>query len=214
MDNHVALSAESNRGVRSSTRARKFGADGDQQVAAIIHDRNREACDDLLALLIEHHADHKSVIKFLPKPKPVVAIVAVIPEPIVAAPATLAPPVVPLPVAIPEPTDALQLPSIAIISRETARFYERTLMDMYSARRTANIVRPRQIAMYLAKTMTLKSLPEIGRKFGGRDHTTILHAVRKIEDLVCRDERLADEIEVLKLRILQVVLNQNPAVIQ
>ena len=52
--------------------------------------------------------------------------------------------------------------------------------------------------MYLAKTLTLRSLPEIGRRFGGRDHTTVLHAVRKIEDLVGDDEALAEEIELLK----------------
>jgi chromosomal replication initiator protein len=63
-------------------------------------------------------------------------------------------------------------------------------------------VRPRQIAMYLAKTLTLRSLPEIGRRFGGRDHTTVLHAVRKIENLVGNDNGLADEIEILK-RLLQ-----------
>ena len=67
-----------------------------------------------------------------------------------------------------------------------------------SSRRTANVVRPRQIAMYLAKTLTLRSLPEIGRRFGGRDHTTVLHAVRKIENLSDTDKVLADEIETLK----------------
>jgi chromosomal replication initiator protein len=70
--------------------------------------------------------------------------------------------------------------------------------DLLSARRTANVVRPRQIAMYLAKTLTLRSLPEIGRRFGGRDHTTVLHAVRKIESLIGNDTTLAAEIEVLK----------------
>jgi chromosomal replication initiator protein len=64
------------------------------------------------------------------------------------------------------------------------------------------VVRPRQIAMYLAKTLTLRSLPEIGRRFGGRDHTTVLHAVRKIEGLVGNDNMLAEEVELLK-RLLQ-----------
>jgi chromosomal replication initiator protein len=63
-------------------------------------------------------------------------------------------------------------------------------------------VLPRQVAMYLAKTLTLRSLPEIGRRFGGRDHTTVLHAVRKIESLVGNDNVLAEEIELLK-RLLQ-----------
>jgi chromosomal replication initiator protein len=72
-----------------------------------------------------------------------------------------------------------------------------------SSRRTANVVRPRQIAMYLAKVLTLRSLPEIGRRFGGRDHTTVLHAVRKIEGLVNGDRGLADEIEVLKRMLME-----------
>jgi chromosomal replication initiator protein len=74
--------------------------------------------------------------------------------------------------------------------------------DLLSSRRTANVVRPRQVAMYLAKILTLRSLPEIGRRFGGRDHTTVLHAVRKIETLAGNDSALADEIETLK-RLLQ-----------
>jgi chromosomal replication initiator protein len=72
---------------------------------------------------------------------------------------------------------------------------------MLSQRRTANVVRPRQIAMYLAKTLTMRSLPEIGRKFGGRDHTTVLHGVRKIEALVAIDGELDGEIQQLKRRL-------------
>jgi chromosomal replication initiator protein len=84
------------------------------------------------------------------------------------------------------------------IQRVVARRYNVSRSDLLSSRRTANVVRPRQVAMYLAKTMTLRSLPEIGRRFGGRDHTTVLHAVRKIEHLVGNDTALADEIESLK----------------
>jgi chromosomal replication initiator protein len=84
------------------------------------------------------------------------------------------------------------------IQRIVARQYNVSRGDLLSARRTANVVRPRQIAMYLAKTMTLRSLPEIGRRFGGRDHTTVLHAVRKIESLIGSDTAVAAEIEVLK----------------
>ena len=88
------------------------------------------------------------------------------------------------------------------IQRVVARQYNVSRSDLLSSRRTANVVRPRQIAMYLAKTLTLRSLPEIGRRFGGRDHTTVLHAVRKIENLVGNDMGLAEEIELLK-RLLQ-----------
>ena len=84
------------------------------------------------------------------------------------------------------------------IQRIVARHYNVSRSDLLSSRRTANVVRPRQIAMYLAKTLTLRSLPEIGRRFGGRDHTTVLHAVRKIESLIGTDNGLAAEIEALK----------------
>lgn len=76
------------------------------------------------------------------------------------------------------------------IQRETARHFNVTRGDLISARRTANVVKPRQLAMYLSKTLTLRSLPDIGRRFGGRDHTTALHAVRKIEALIPKDPDL------------------------
>src|SRR5579884_4215062 len=87
------------------------------------------------------------------------------------------------------------------IQRVVARQYNVSRSDLLSSRRTANVVRPRQVAMYLAKTLTLRSLPEIGRRFGGRDHTTVLHAVRKIEGLVGNDSALAEEIEILKRQL-------------
>jgi chromosomal replication initiator protein len=87
------------------------------------------------------------------------------------------------------------------IQRIVARQYNVSRADLLSSRRTANVVRPRQVAMYLAKTLTLRSLPEIGRRFGGRDHTTVLHAVRKIENLVHNDTSLAEEIESLKRQL-------------
>jgi chromosomal replication initiator protein len=88
------------------------------------------------------------------------------------------------------------------IQKVVARQFNVSKNDLLSNRRTRVIVRPRQIAMYLAKVMTPRSLPEIGRRFGGRDHTTVLHAVRKIEQLVGQDETLAQEIELLKRLIL------------
>ncbi len=88
------------------------------------------------------------------------------------------------------------------IQRLVANHYNVSRADILSSRRTATVVRPRQIAMYLSKMLTLRSLPEIGRRFGGRDHTTVLHAVRKIDGLVSRDTSLAGEIDHLK-RMLQ-----------
>ncbi|MBL8574686.1 MAG: chromosomal replication initiator protein DnaA [Hyphomicrobiaceae bacterium] len=84
------------------------------------------------------------------------------------------------------------------IQRIVTSHYNVSKADLLSARRTRTVVRPRQIAMYLAKVMTPRSLPEIGRRFGGRDHTTVLHAVRKIEEMVGADRGFADEVELLK----------------
>jgi chromosomal replication initiator protein len=87
------------------------------------------------------------------------------------------------------------------VQRVVARQYNVSRADLLCSRRTANVVRPRQLAMYLAKILTLRSLPEIGRHFGGRDHTTVLHAVRKIEARISDDTALAEEIEVLKRQL-------------
>ena len=84
------------------------------------------------------------------------------------------------------------------IQRAVSKHYNVSKADLLSARRTRTIVRPRQIAMFLAKMMTPRSLPEIGRRFGNRDHTTVLHAVRKIDELAKNDTNLAQEIELLK----------------
>jgi chromosomal replication initiator protein len=84
------------------------------------------------------------------------------------------------------------------IQRVVARHYNVSRQELVSNRRTRVIVKPRQIAMYLAKTLTPRSFPEIGRRFGGRDHTTVLHAVRKIEELISGDTKLSHEIELLK----------------
>ena len=88
------------------------------------------------------------------------------------------------------------------IQKLVAGHYSVSRADILSSRRTAVVVRPRQIAMYLSKVLTLRSLPEIGRRFGGRDHTTVLHAVRKIEALAATDKTLSEEIELLR-RMLQ-----------
>lgn len=84
------------------------------------------------------------------------------------------------------------------IQRVVAKHYNVSRQELVSSRRTRVVVMPRQIAMYLSKTLTPRSFPEIGRRFGGRDHTTVLHAVRKIEDLIAGDTKLSHEIELLK----------------
>ncbi|MED5423758.1 MAG: helix-turn-helix domain-containing protein, partial [Pseudomonadota bacterium] len=84
------------------------------------------------------------------------------------------------------------------IQRKVAEHYNIKLTDMHSSRRARSVARPRQIAMYLAKQLTARSLPEIGRKFGGRDHTTVMHAVRKIEELMDEDAGFAQDVEVVR----------------
>ncbi|MEX3548310.1 MAG: chromosomal replication initiator protein DnaA [Burkholderia sp.] len=88
--------------------------------------------------------------------------------------------------------------SVENIQKTVADFYNIKVADMYSKKRPANIARPRQIAMYLAKELTQKSLPEIGELFGGRDHTTVLHAVRKIADERSKDAQLNHDLHVLE----------------
>jgi len=88
------------------------------------------------------------------------------------------------------------------IQKRVAEHYNIRLADMHSARRARAVARPRQVAMYLSKQLTSRSLPEIGRKFGGRDHTTVIHAVKKIEELIESDSALAEDVELLR-RMLQ-----------
>jgi chromosomal replication initiator protein len=88
--------------------------------------------------------------------------------------------------------------TIEEIQRKVAEHYNIRLSDMIGPKRLRAIARPRQVAMYLAKQLTPRSLPEIGRRFGGRDHTTIMHGVRKIEDLMSTDSQLSDDL--LRLR--------------
>ncbi len=92
--------------------------------------------------------------------------------------------------------------TIEEIQRKVAEHYNVRLSDMIGPKRVRTIARPRQVAMYLAKQLTPRSLPEIGRRFGGRDHTTIMHGVRKIEELMSTDSQLSDDLQLLR-RLLQ-----------
>lgn len=84
------------------------------------------------------------------------------------------------------------------IQRKVSEHYNIRLSDLIGPRRVRNIARPRQVAMYLAKKLTSRSLPEIGRRFGGRDHTTVMHGVRRIEDLKTVDDQIAEDVELLR----------------
>ena len=88
--------------------------------------------------------------------------------------------------------------TIEEIQKRVAEHYSIRLADMHSPRRARAVARPRQVAMYLSKQLTSRSLPEIGRKFGGRDHTTVMHAVRKIEELRASDHSFNEDIELLR----------------
>ncbi len=88
------------------------------------------------------------------------------------------------------------------IQKKVAEHYNIRVSDMHSARRARAVARPRQVAMYLAKQLTPRSLPEIGRKFGGRDHTTVIHAVKKIEELSAYDNTFREDVDLLR-RLLQ-----------
>jgi chromosomal replication initiator protein len=92
--------------------------------------------------------------------------------------------------------------TIEEIQRRVAEHYNIRLSDMIGPKRVRTIVRPRQIAMYLSKQLTSRSLPDIGRRFGGRDHTTIMHGVKKIEEMMTTDSQLSDDLQMLK-RLLQ-----------
>ena len=92
--------------------------------------------------------------------------------------------------------------TIGEIQRKVAEHFNIKATEMTSKRRARAIARPRQVAMFLASQLTQRSLPEIGKQFGGRDHTTVLYAVRKIEELSAVDGSLAEDIEVLR-RILE-----------
>lgn len=91
--------------------------------------------------------------------------------------------------------------TIEEIQKKVAEHYGLKLSDMHSARRARVVARPRQVAMYLAKQLTPRSLPEIGRRFGGRDHTTVMHAIRKIEELRSQDSVMNEDIEKLRRQL-------------
>lgn len=84
------------------------------------------------------------------------------------------------------------------IQKKVAEYFSIRFSDMHSPRRSRSVARPRQVAMYLCKQLTSRSLPEIGRKFGGRDHTTVLHAVKKVEELMGEEKNMCEDIELLR----------------
>lgn len=88
--------------------------------------------------------------------------------------------------------------SVEEIQRHVSEHYNIRLSDMIGPKRLRSFARPRQVAMYLCKQMTSRSLPEIGRRFGGRDHTTVMHGVRRIEELRNQDAQMTEDLEILR----------------
>ena len=84
------------------------------------------------------------------------------------------------------------------IQKRVAEHFNIKTAEMHSARRSRAVARPRQVAMYLCKQLTSRSLPEIGRKFGGRDHTTVMHAIRKVDELIAVDNGFAEDVDLLR----------------
>lgn len=104
-----------------------------------------------------------------------------------------------------ESEGGLKTPTIDLIRRTVSKFYDVSIQDMISQRKTAEVVRVRMVAIFISRELTTHSLPEIGRRFGNRDHTTILHAERKIRSLIAVDEKLAQDIQTLKSAIMEAV---------
>ena len=92
--------------------------------------------------------------------------------------------------------------NIEEIQKKVSQHFNIKVSDMSSARRSRTVARPRQVAMYLSKNLTSRSLPEIGRRFGNRDHTTVIHAVRKVEELRNKDVSFDEDVQLL-IRMLE-----------
>jgi chromosomal replication initiator protein len=88
--------------------------------------------------------------------------------------------------------------TIEEIQRKVSEHYNIRISDIVGPKRLRAFARPRQVAMYLSKNLTTRSLPEIGRRFGGRDHTTVMHGVRRIEELKDKDSQIAEDLELLR----------------
>ncbi|BBB99379.1 hypothetical protein M2192_001178 [Bradyrhizobium elkanii USDA 61] len=157
---------------------------------SVSRERAAKASDRLLASLRRHHGEEEPPV-VVPVPEPP-KLLPPIPNAVIAGACKIAfPPII--------------INQIEAIQRAVLREYPGlTMADMKSSRRTAKIVNARQIAMYLAKKITSRSLPDIGRRFGGRDHTTVLHAVRKIEAKAEKDPVLSAEIERIKENIPEI----------
>lgn len=158
--------------------------------------------DALAQALLAHHPERATLPSTQRAPEPPVPPE----EPTKPAPIIFLPvkPVVDQARAIMNSCGTLE-PRMGVILDEVCKFYGETRIALISHRKCEPLVTRRQIAMFLCREMTTQSLPQIGRHFCDRDHTTILHGTRKIDRLVAEGGRIADEVAVLKLRILDLI---------
>jgi hypothetical protein len=153
------------------------------------HARNAMCSKALLAALRANHPEQEPAPGIIPETIPETK--APIPNSVIAAASEIAFP------NFPSRIKQIQLATLTL-------FPKITRAELTSSRRKATVVKARQIAMYISKQLTSQSLPEIGRRFGGRDHTTVLHAVRKVERMVETDPILAAQIEQIKSLIPEI----------
>lgn len=158
---------------------------------SVHRERAAKASDRLLASLRRHHGEGEPAV-IAPVPFEPLRPLPPIPNAVIAGACRIA-----FPPAVLNQVEAIQR---AVVQE----FPGITMADLKSDRRTAKVAFPRQIGMFIAKTVSLRSLPEIGRRFGGRDHTTVLHAVRKIEGLIAKDPELSARIERIKDNIPEI----------
>lgn len=151
-------------------------------------EQNEYCSRSLLEALVSHHGGELPPLT--PEPLP--------PEPEPAPPIAILPPI---PNELMAEAAAIVFPNwvnaIKRIQHAVCAEYNVTVTELCSQRRSRNVVRPRQIAMYLCKTLTDRSFPEIGRRFGGRDHTTAIAAVRRVESLCAVDEAFRLRVETV-----------------
>lgn len=147
--------------------------------------KNMHSCNALLSRLVQFHGDEFRTVA------PVVVLEAP-PEPAPPAPSMAVAEIVT------EIEEGPRKPTIREIGKCVAKRFNISMNELESSRRLAKIVRPRQICFYLARKLTARSLPEIGRRLGGKDHTTVLHGSRVIEQRISEDPELAQTIAELE----------------
>lgn len=179
-------------------------AEQGEQCEEYVRARNAKACQKLLGLLVKHHSQHcpsaASEYMRMLDPEPDV------PEPVVVHVQTEEDRIAEwvekqkklLPPKFRDWDVESAFPSVLSIQREVCKYYNISRADLVSTRRTKNVMEPRHVAIYLSRKLTTRSLPYIGGKFGGRDHTTALHSVQMVEQRMARDPAFAERVRSMQ----------------